>query len=138
MPNLVDTAANAGSFNTLVTAIETAGLLEILTSPGPYTVLAPTDEAFAKIPVDTLSDWLQDIPKLKKILTFHILFGDVRTDNFVELDSAETFEGGIIGIEQADGGFKINDAKVLQTDILADNGVIHTIDTVLMPTLMTV
>ncbi|HEY9692334.1 MAG TPA: fasciclin domain-containing protein [Oculatellaceae cyanobacterium] len=136
MPNLVDTAANAGSFNTLVTAIEAAGLLEILTSPGPYTVLAPTDEAFAKIPVDTLSGWLQDIPKLKKILTFHVLFGDVRTDNFVELDSAETFEGGIIGIERADNGFEINGAKVLQTDILADNGVIHTIDTVLIPTFL--
>jgi len=134
MPDLVDTAANAGSFKTLVTAIEAAGLIDILKSPGPYTVFAPNDEAFAKLPADTITSWLNDIPKLKKILTYHVLFGDVRTDNFVELDSVETFEGGIVGIETTDQGFQINEAKVLETDILTDNGVIHVIDTVLIPT----
>ncbi|MBW4576502.1 MAG: fasciclin domain-containing protein [Aphanothece sp. CMT-3BRIN-NPC111] len=136
MPDLVETAANAGSFKTLVTVVEAAGLLDILKSPGPYTVLAPTDEAFAKIPSDTIASWLQDIPKLKKILTYHVLFGDVRTDNLVELDSVETVEGGIVGVEHSADGFKVNDAKVLQTDILADNGVIHIIDAVLMPALV--
>lgn len=136
MPDIVETATNAGSFKTLVTVVEAAGLLDILKSPGPYTVLAPTDEAFAKIPSDTIASWLQDIPKLKKILTYHVLFGDVRTDNLVELDSAETVEGGIVGIEHSADGFKMNDAKVLQTDILADNGVIHVIDAVLMPALV--
>ena len=136
MANIVETAVNAGSFKTLLTAVEAAGLVDILTSPGPYTVLAPTDEAFAKIPKETLDSWLQDTGKLKQIITYHVLFGDVRTDNFVEIDSAETFEGGLVGIDKIDGGFKINEAKVLQTDILADNGVIHVIDTVLMPSLI--
>ena len=136
MADIVETATNAGSFKTLLKAVEAAGLLEILKSPGPYTVLAPTDEAFAKIPADTIDSWFNDIPKLKRILTYHVLFGDVRTDNFVELDSAETFEGGIVGIDKTDNGFKVNDAQVLQTDILADNGVIHVIDTVLIPTLV--
>lgn len=136
MANIVETAVNAGSFKTLLTAVEAAGLLDILTSPGPYTVLAPTDEAFAKIPKETLDSWLQDTGKLKQIITYHVLFGDVRTDNFVEIDSAETFEGGIVGIDKTDDGFKVNEAKVLQTDILADNGVIHVIDTVLMPSLV--
>lgn len=136
MADIVDTAADAGSFKTLVTVIEAAGLLDILRSPGPYTVFAPTDDAFAKIPTNTIASWLEDIPKLKKILTYHVLFGDVRTDNLVELNSAETVEGGIVGIEHSADGFKVNDAKVLKTDILTDNGVIHVIDGVLLPALL--
>jgi uncharacterized surface protein with fasciclin (FAS1) repeats len=136
MADIVDTAAEAGSFKTLVTVIEAAGLLDILRSPGPYTVFAPTDDAFAKIPTNTIASWLEDIPKLKKILTYHVLFGDVRTDNLVELKSAETVEGGIVGIEHSADGFKVNDAKVLKTDILTDNGVIHVIDGVLIPALV--
>ncbi|MBD1905840.1 fasciclin domain-containing protein [Funiculus sociatus GB2-A5] len=136
MADLLETAANAESFTTLLSAVEAAGLLDILKSPGPFTIFAPTDEAFAKIPSDTITSWMEDIPKLKKILTYHVLFGDVRTDNLVELDSAETVEGGIVGIDKIDGGFKVNDAKVLQTDILADNGVIHVIDSILMPALV--
>lgn len=136
MADIVDTAADAGSFKTLVTVIEAAGLLDILRSPGPYTVFAPTDDAFAKIPTNTIASWLEDIPKLKKILTYHVLFGDVRTDNLVELNSAETVEGGIVGIEHTADGFKVNDAKVLKTDILTDNGVIHVIDGVLIPALV--
>jgi uncharacterized surface protein with fasciclin (FAS1) repeats len=136
MADIVETATNYGSFRTLVTAIEAAGLLDLLQSPGPYTILAPTDEAFAKIPTNTIASWLADIPKLKKILTYHILFGEVLTENFVELSSAETVEGSVVGIDIADG-IKINDAKVLTPDILADNGVIHIIDSVLMPALVT-
>jgi len=135
MADIVETATNAGSFKTLVTVIEAAGLLDLLQSPGPYTVLAPTDEAFAKIPTNTIASWLEDIPKLKKILTYHILFGEVLTENLLELSSAETVEGSVVGIDTSDG-IKVNDAKVLTPNILADNGVIHIIDAVLIPALV--
>lgn len=135
MANLIDTATNTESLGTLVTAIETAGLIDILKNPGPYTVLAPTDEAFAKLSANTMADWLQDVPKLKRILTYHIVFGDVRSDDLAETDEAPTVEGSIVAVSQADG-FKVNDAKVTKLDILADNGVIHVIDTVLVPALI--
>ena len=135
MANLIETATNTGQFKTLLTVVEVAGLLELLQSPGPYTLLAPTDEAFAKIPTNTIASWVEDIPKLKKILTYHLLFGDVRTDNFVELSSAETVEGSVVGIDTVDG-IKINGAKVLKADILTDNGVIHIIDEVLRPAMV--
>ncbi|MEG4346878.1 fasciclin domain-containing protein [Microcoleus sp. A003_D6] len=135
MADIVETATNAGSFKTLVTVIEAAGLLDLLQSPGPYTVLAPTDEAFAKFPTNTIASWLEDIPKIQKILTYHILFGEVLTENLLELSSAETVEGSVVGIDTSDG-IKINDAKVLISDILADNGVIHVIDAVLIPALV--
>ena len=135
MADIVETATNAGSFKTLVTVIEAAGLLDLLQSPGPYTVLAPTDEAFAKIPTNTIASWLEDIPKLKKILTYHILFGEVLKENLLELSSAETVEGSVVGIDTSDG-IKVNDAKVLTPNILADNGVIHIIDAVLIPALV--
>lgn len=138
MANIVETASEAGSFKTLMTVVEAAGLLELLESPGPYTVFAPTDEAFAKIPTETVASLMEDIPKLKQILSYHVLSGDVRTDNLDELQSAETVEGGLVGIDKSEGGYKINDAKVLQADILTDNGVIHVIDTVLMPALVSV
>ena len=133
MADLVETAVNAGTFNTLVKAVETADLVEILKSPGPYTVFAPTDEAFAKLPEGTIESLLQDIPKLKKILTYHVAFGDVRAEDLMQIEEAETFEGSIVAIDSSDG-IKVNDAKVLTTDILADNGVIHVIDAVLIPT----
>ncbi|MEG4248834.1 fasciclin domain-containing protein [Microcoleus sp. Pol10D4] len=135
MADIVETATNAGSFKTLVTVIEAAALLDLLQSPGPYTVLAPTDEAFAKIPTNTIASWLEDIPKLKKILTYHILFGEVLTENLLELSSAETVEGSVVGIDTSDG-IKVNEAKVITPDILADNGVIHIIDAVLIPALV--
>ena len=135
MADIVETATNADSFKILVTVIEAAGLLDLLQSPGPYTVLAPTDEAFAKIPTNIIASWLEDIPKLKKILTYHILFGEVLTENLLELSSAETVEGSVVGIDTSDG-IKVNDAKVLTPNILADNGVIHIIDAVLIPALV--
>ncbi len=138
MADIADTAANAGSFNTLATLIEASGLLDLLKSPGPYTLIAPTDEAFAKLPANTIASWMEDKAKLRKILTYHVLFGDVRTDNFAELSSAETVEGSVVGIEGSEGGFQINGARVLQADILADNGVLHIIDTVLTPALVAI
>jgi len=135
MTDLVKTATNAGCFKTLLTVVEAAGLLELLQSPGPYTILAPTDEAFAQIPANTIASWMEDIPKLKQILAYHVMFGDVRTDNFAELSSAETVEGSVVGIDTSDG-IKVNHAKVLKADILADNGTIHIIDAVLIPALV--
>jgi uncharacterized surface protein with fasciclin (FAS1) repeats len=137
MADLVDTATNAGSFRTLITIAETAGLLDILKSPGPFTIFAPTDEAFAKIPAHTITDWLDNIPKLKRILTYHVVQGDVRSDDLIQIDEAPTFEGSVLAIDNSDG-VRVNDANVLQQDILADNGVIHVIDTVLVPALVAV
>ena len=137
MADIVETASNAGNFKTLMTVAEAAGLLDILKSPGPYTVFAPTDEAFAKIPADTITDLLNNIPKLKRILTYHVVPGDVRSDDLIQIDEAPTFEGSVLGIDNSDG-VRVNDAKVLQQDILADNGVIHAIDTVLIPALVAV
>ncbi|MBW4685797.1 MAG: fasciclin domain-containing protein [Komarekiella atlantica HA4396-MV6] len=136
MADLVETAVNAGNFNTLVKAVEAINLTETLRSPGPFTVFAPTDEAFAKLPEGTLESLLQDIPKLKKVVTYHVAFGDVRSDDLVQIDEAQTVEGSIVAIESANGKIKVNDANVLKTDILTDNGVIHVIDAVLMPAMV--
>lgn len=135
MADLIDTAQQAGTFKTLIQAIGAADLAEILKTPGPYTVFAPTDEAFAKLPKDTLESLMDDIPKLKRIVLYHVAFGDVRAEDLMEIDEAPTVEGSVLGIESSDG-IKVNDAKVLQTDILTDNGVIHVIDTVLIPALV--
>jgi uncharacterized surface protein with fasciclin (FAS1) repeats len=135
MADIVETAVNAGTFNTLVKAVEAAALVEILKSPGPYTVFAPTDEAFNKLPEGTLDSLLQDIPKLKRIVLYHVAFGDVRAEDLMQIDEAETVEGSIVAIESSDS-IKVNDANVLKTDILTDNGVIHVIDAVLIPALV--
>ncbi len=137
MADLVETAVNAGTFNTLIKAVEAADLVKILKGPGPYTVFAPTDQAFANLPEGTLDSLLQDIPKLKRIVTYHVVFGDVRAEDLLQIEEAETFEGSIVAIDSSDG-IKVNDAKVMKTDILTDNGVIHVIDTVLIPTLVAV
>ena len=135
MADIVETAVNAGTFNTLVKAVEAAALVEILKSPGPYTVFAPTDEAFNKLPEGTLDSLLQDIPKLKRIVLYHVAFGDVRAEDLMQIEEAETVEGSIVAIESSDS-IKVNDANVLKTDILTDNGVIHVIDAVLIPALV--
>jgi len=132
MANIVDTAANNGSFNTLVAAIKAAGLVDTLKGPGPFTVFAPTDEAFNKLPAGTVDALLKDIPKLKKILTYHVVSGKVLAADVVKLKSATTVEGSDVKID-ASNGVKINDAKVATADVAADNGVIHVIDTVLIP-----
>ena len=135
MADIVETAVNAGTFNTLVKAVEATELLEILKSPGPYTVFAPTDEAFNNLPEGTLDALLQDIPKLKRIVLYHVAFGDVRAEDLMQIEEAATVEGSIVAIESGQG-IKVNDANVLKTDILTDNGVIHVIDGVLIPALV--
>jgi uncharacterized surface protein with fasciclin (FAS1) repeats len=138
MSNLKETAIKAG-FKTLIQAIEATKLDEdILEQPGIYTVFAPTDDAFAQLPEGTLESLLQDVHKLKRIVAYHIVFGDVRSDDLAQIDEAPTVEGSVLAIESADGEIKVNDANVLKTDILSDNGVIHVIDAVLIPTMVAV
>jgi uncharacterized surface protein with fasciclin (FAS1) repeats len=132
MADIVDTAVSAGSFSTLVAAVKAAGLVETLKGAGPFTVFAPTDEAFAKLPAGTVEALLKDIPKLKKILTYHVVAGKVMAADVVKLKSAKTVEGSEVKID-ASNGVKINDSKVVTPDVAADNGVIHIIDTVLLP-----
>jgi uncharacterized surface protein with fasciclin (FAS1) repeats len=132
MADIVDTAVNAGSFKTLVAAVKAAGLVDTLKGKGPFTVFAPSDDAFAKLPDGTVDGLLQDIPKLKKILTYHVVSGKVMAADAAKLKSAKTVEGSEIKID-ASSGVKINDATVSKADVTADNGVIHVIDTVLMP-----
>ncbi|MEH2077303.1 MAG: fasciclin domain-containing protein [Nostoc sp.] len=136
MADLVETAIKAGNFNTLVKAATSVNLIEILKSPGSFTLFAPTDEAFANLPEGTLDSLLKDIPKLQKIVAYHIVSGDVRSDDLLEINEAETLEGSIVAIESADGKIKVNSANILKTDILTDNGVIHIIDAVLMPAMV--
>lgn len=132
MADIVDTAASAGSFNTLVAAVKAAGLVDTLKGAGPFTVFAPTDEAFAKLPAGTVDALLKDIPKLTKILTYHVVSGKVMAADVVKLKSATTVEGSDVKID-ASNGVKVNDSKVVTPDVAADNGVIHIIDTVLLP-----
>ncbi len=130
--DIVDTAASAGSFNTLVTAIKAAGLVDTLKGKGPFTVFAPTDEAFAKIPKDDLNALLKDKKALTRVLTYHVVPGKVKASDVVKLESVDTVEGQSIAID-ASSGVKVNNAKVIKTDIMTGNGVIHVIDTVLIP-----
>ena len=130
--DIVDTAVNAGSFNTLVAAVQAAGLVETLKGTGPFTVFAPTDEAFAKLPQGTVDALLKDITKLKQILTYHVVAGKVMAADVVKIKSAKTVEGSELKID-ASSGVKINNSTVTTPDVAADNGVIHIIDTVLMP-----
>ncbi len=132
MQNIVETAVAAGSFKTLVTAVQAAGLVETLSGVGPFTVFAPTDDAFAKIPKETLDAVLADKAKLTAILTYHVVSGKVMSQDVVTMTSAPTVQGGSVRID-ASNGVKINDASVVKADIECSNGVIHVIDTVLMP-----
>jgi len=132
MANIVETAVSAGSFGTLVAAVKAAGLVETLTGAGPFTVFAPTDEAFAKLPAGTVEGLLGDIPKLTKILTYHVVSGKVMAADVVKLKSAKTVEGSEVKID-ASNGVKINASTVTTADVVCDNGVIHIIDTVLLP-----
>ncbi len=132
MADIVDTAVAAGSFTTLVAAVKAAGLVDTLKGAGPFTVFAPTDEAFAKLPEGTVEALLKDIPKLTKILTYHVVSGKVMAADVVKLTSAKTVEGSEVKID-ASNGVKINDSTVTTADVAADNGVIHVIDSVLLP-----
>ena len=132
--DIVDTALSAGNFSTLAAALRAAGLLEALKSEGPFTVFAPTDNAFAKIPPQTLSELLQpeNKEKLTAILTYHLVPGRVTAHDVANLNSATTLQGQTVNISKQDG-LKVNDAKVIAPDVEATNGIIHVIDTVLMP-----
>jgi uncharacterized surface protein with fasciclin (FAS1) repeats len=130
--DIVDTAVSAGSFKTLATALKSAGLIETLKGQGPFTVFAPTDEAFAKLPAGTVEALLQDKDRLTAILTYHVVPGNVKAADVVNLKSAKTVEGQTVAIDSTDG-VKINNAKVVKADIDCSNGVIHVIDTVLLP-----
>jgi uncharacterized surface protein with fasciclin (FAS1) repeats len=132
MSDIVDTAVGAGSFSTLATALQAAGLVNTLKGAGPFTVFAPTDEAFAKLPAGTVDSLLKDIPKLKKILTYHVVSGKVMAADVATMESATTVEGSDVKID-ASNGVKVNDSMVTKADVAADNGVIHVIDSVLMP-----
>jgi uncharacterized surface protein with fasciclin (FAS1) repeats len=132
MADIVDTAVAAGSFTTLAAALKAAGLVETLKGKGPFTVFAPTDEAFEKLPAGTVEALLKDIPKLKQILTYHVVSGKVMAADVAKMKSATTVEGSDVMVD-ATNGVKINDSMVTKADIAADNGVIHVIDSVLMP-----
>lgn len=131
--DIVTIAADAGMFKTLVAALTEAGLIETLKSKGPFTVFAPTDEAFAKLPKGTLEGLLKDKEALKKILLYHVVSGNVMSTDVVKLTEAKTVEGSKVKISVKDGKVMINDAKIIKADIKASNGVIHVIDTVILP-----
>ena len=130
--DVVDTAVAAGNFSTLVTAIKAAGLVETLKGEGPFTVFAPTDAAFKKIPEAQLAALLEDKAALTKVLTYHVVPGKVMAADVVKLNSAKTVEGQSVTISSS-GGVMVDNANVVKTDITASNGVIHVIDTVIMP-----
>jgi uncharacterized surface protein with fasciclin (FAS1) repeats len=131
--DIVDTAVAAGNFKTLVTAVKAAGLVDTLKGEGPFTVFAPTDEAFAKIPEDKLQTLLKDKKALTAVLTYHVVSGKVMAADVVKLDSAKTVQGQSLGIVTKDGKVTINGVNAVKTDIVCKNGVIHVIDAVLMP-----
>jgi uncharacterized surface protein with fasciclin (FAS1) repeats len=130
--DIVDTAVSAGTFKTLVAAVQAAGLVDALKSEGPFTVFAPTDKAFAKLPKGTVEALLADPVRLAGILKYHVVASKVMAADAVKLDSAKTLQGGMLKIDATDG-VKINKANVVAADIVTTNGVIHVIDTVLIP-----
>ena len=131
--DIIETAAAAGSFTTLAKAIEAADLTATLKGEGPFTVFAPTDEAFAKLPKGTLDALLKDKAKLAAILTYHVVPGNVMSKEVAGMSSARTVNGQDLSIKAKDGKVKVNKATVTTADIAASNGVIHVIDQVLMP-----
>ena len=131
--DIVDTAVAADDFNTLVTAVKAAGLVETLKGEGPFTVFAPTDAAFAKVPTDTLNALLADKAALANVLTYHVVAGKVMAADVVKLTSAVTVQGQSVSIEVKDGKVYVDGAQVVATDIKASNGVIHVIDAVILP-----
>jgi uncharacterized surface protein with fasciclin (FAS1) repeats len=131
--DIVDTAVAAGSFKTLAAALEAAGLIETLKGKGPFTVFAPTDEAFAKLPAGTVEALLKDKEKLTKILLYHVVSGNVMAKDVVKLKSAKTVQGSLVKIKVRGGKVMVDNANVVKTDIVTSNGVIHVIDSVILP-----
>ena len=135
MADIVDTAVGAGSFKTLAAALGAANLVSTLKGKGPFTVFAPTDEAFAKLPAGTVEALLKDIPKLSGILTYHVVSGAVKAETVVKMNGKKvpTVNGAEVTITVGADGVKVDNAKVVTTDIICDNGVIHVIDSVILP-----
>ena len=134
--DIIDTAVAAGTFNTLATALQAAGLADTLKGKGPFTVFAPTDEAFGKLPAGTVESLLKpdNKDKLKAILLYHVVSGDVTAAQAMKLSSTRTVNGQALKLRvHDDGTVMINDANVVKADVLASNGVIHVVDTVLLP-----
>lgn len=133
--DIVDTAVAAGDFTTLAAALQAGGLIDTLKSDGPFTVFAPTDAAFAKLPAGTVESLLlpENKDQLVAILTYHVVAGKVSAADVVTLTSAETVNGASVNIRVEDGTVFINDSKVIATDVWASNGVIHVVDTVILP-----
>lgn len=133
--DIVDTAVAAGSFNTLAAALQAAGLVETLKGKGPFTVFAPTDEAFAKLPAGTVENLLKPENKdqLVAVLTYHVVPGSVSSSEVVKMTSAKTVQGQSVKISNGKGGVMIDGAKVVKADVMASNGVIHVIDSVILP-----
>jgi uncharacterized surface protein with fasciclin (FAS1) repeats len=133
--DIVDTAVAAGSFKTLTAALQAAGLVDTLKSKGPFTVFAPTDEAFAKLPAGTLDELLkpENKEKLRSILLYHVVPGDVTAKDVVKLTSAKTANGQSVGIKVEHGQVVVDNATVVKPDVEASNGVIHVIDSVMLP-----
>jgi len=130
--DIVDTAVSAGQFKTLVKAVQEAGLVDTLKSDGPFTVFAPTDEAFAKLPAGTLESLLKDKQKLAAVLTYHVVPGKVMAAQ-VTSGQVKTVQGAALMVSSSNGAVMVNNARVVKTDIVATNGVIHVIDTVVLP-----
>ena len=137
MADIVDTAVAAGNFNTLVTAVKAAGLVDTLKSKGPFTVFAPTDDAFAKLPKGTVEGLLKDFPKLKAVLTYHVVSGKVMAAEVSKMKTVKTVQGQELKIDAAKWhlhkNIKVNDANIVKPDLVVDNGVCHVIDKVLIP-----
>jgi uncharacterized surface protein with fasciclin (FAS1) repeats len=133
MNNIVETAVSAGSFKTLVTAVQAAGLEATLMGAGPFTVFAPTDEAFAKLPKGTVEGLLKDVAKLSQVLTYHVVPGKVMAGDVIKLESAATVQGQSVQFGRNNGSVTVDKANVVKTDIDCSNGVIHVIDAVILP-----
>ena len=133
--DIVDTAVGAGNFTTLATALQAAGLVETLKGEGPFTVFAPTDEAFAKLPDGVVADLLkpENVDRLRAVLTYHVVAGSVPAAEVVKLDSAKTVNGQSVDIAVDGGKVMVDSANVVTADIMASNGVIHVIDSVILP-----
>ena len=133
--DIVDTAKSAGTFNTLVKALKAADLVDTLRGDGPFTVFAPTDAAFAKLPAGTLNDLLkpENKAKLQSILTYHVVAGKVKSKTAATLNSAKTVNGSSFAVRYQGGELMVDKSKVIQADIMSSNGIIHVIDTVMIP-----
>ena len=131
MPSIVDIAVNTEGFSTLVAAVQAADLVDVLKSEGPFTVFAPTDEAFAKLPDGTITTLVQNPPQLARILTYHVVAGKLTKADLAQVDSVESVEGSPISIDCSEN-FEVKNATVIMEDIEADNGIIHVIDNVIL------